>query len=285
MISINAFYNHGDLCLKTNACVAGQKSNFINWIPVPKHHPTNDYCYMHSYLLNANVKPNSFGMIWESRAIIPAVYQSLERHVQNFRTVYTPDSKLLETYPNTKWCPGGGIWIGGLLGEGENKIHNKSKMISLVSSAKKMCLLHEWRYNMAKSIYSRSSNVDVFLGENGWQPIYKSLHDYRFSVVIENNIDKWYFTEKIMNCFATGTVPIYVGATDIGKYFDLNGIIVANDFVDDKPKKFMDFINSLTERDYEQRALAIQKNYELVQKYRSIEDFIYKTYYSNGEMK
>lgn len=279
MININGFYNHGDLCLKTNSCVAGQTSETIKWIPIGQHQESYDNCYMHSYLLSANIKSNSFGMIWESRAIIPAVYQSLENNVHKFRVIYTPDSKLLENHPNTKWCPGGGIWIGGLLGEGENKIHEKSKMISFVSSSKKMCPLHEWRYSMAKSIYSRLMNVDVILGENGWQPIYKSLHNYRFSVIIENNLDKYYFTEKIMNCFATGTVPIYIGATDIGKYFDTDGIIIANDYVNDRPRAFVKLLESLTEKDYEQRFLAVKRNYELVQKYRSIEDFIHTTYY------
>lgn len=282
MININAYYNHGDLCLKTNSCVAGQASKNIKWLPIGQHKLEHDNCYMHSYLLSSDIKQNSFGMIWESRAIIPGIYKNFENNIHKFRTIYTPDSRLLENYTNTKWCPGGGIWIGGLLGEGENKIHNKNKMISFVSSSKKMCLLHEWRYNMAKSMHSRYTNVDVILGENGWQPIYKSLHDYRFSVIVENNIDKWYFTEKIMNCFATGTVPIYIGAIDIGKYFDLDGIIIANNYVDNKPKAFVNFLNSLTEKDYEERSFAIRRNYELVQKYRSIEDFIYTTYYSNG---
>ncbi len=279
MISINGFYNPGDLCQKTHSCVAGQASKTIQWLPIGQHQEGLDNCYMHGHLLRPDVKPNAMGLIWESRAIIPGLYQALEQAVQQFRVVYTPDSHLLENFSNTRWCPAAGIWIGGSMGEGENKIHTKSKMVSFVSSAKRMCPLHEWRYGMAKAIGAHLPTVDVFLGENGWQPIYKSLHDYRFSVVVENNIDKWYFTEKIMNCFATGTIPIYVGATEIGKYFDTGGIIMANDYVGKPPIEFAQMLNSLTEQDYLQRYAAVVNNYELVQKFRSIEDYIHANYF------
>ena len=32
-----------------------------------------------------------------------------------------------------------------------------------------------------------------------------------FSVCIENDVYDTYFTEKILDCFATGTIPIYKG--------------------------------------------------------------------------
>ena len=40
----------------------------------------------------------------------------------------------------------------------------------------------------------------------------EGLCDYRFSVAIENGQYKTYFTEKILDCFATGTIPVYLGA-------------------------------------------------------------------------
>ena len=46
-----------------------------------------------------------------------------------------------------------------------------------------------------------------------------------FSVCIENTTHDTYFTEKILDCFATGTLPIYKGTKNITKYFDGNGIL------------------------------------------------------------
>ena len=55
-----------------------------------------------------------------------------------------------------------------------------------------------------------------------------------FSVAIENTLYKGYFTEKVLDCFATGTVPVYLGAEDISSYFDASGIIpLTNSCVDD----------------------------------------------------
>ena len=46
-----------------------------------------------------------------------------------------------------------------------------------------------------------------------------------FSVAIENTFSEATFTEKLLDCFLTGTVPIYLGASDLGSIFDTQGII------------------------------------------------------------
>ena len=46
-----------------------------------------------------------------------------------------------------------------------------------------------------------------------------------FSIVIENSIESDYFTEKLLDCFLTGTIPIYVGTKTTSEYFDTDGII------------------------------------------------------------
>ena len=63
------------------------------------------------------------------------------------------------------------------------------------------------------------------------------LKDYCFSFAVENDIVPGYFTEKILDCFMTGTVPIYIGHEYIKSIFDERGIIFYNDSFD---------INSLT---------------------------------------
>ena len=49
--------------------------------------------------------------------------------------------------------------------------------------------------------------------------IKKSLRDYMYSVVIECTTDKNYFSEKIIDCFATMTIPIWYGCDNIGELF------------------------------------------------------------------
>ena len=58
----------------------------------------------------------------------------------------------------------------------------------------------------------------------------EALADYMFSVAIEN-ADDW-FTEKILDCFLTGTVPVYYGTPSITKWFNPDGIIYLEDGFD-----------------------------------------------------
>ncbi|OGC92481.1 MAG: hypothetical protein A2W25_15045 [candidate division Zixibacteria bacterium RBG_16_53_22] len=55
-------------------------------------------------------------------------------------------------------------------------------------------------------------------------PIYYA----KFNITIENQRSRYYFTEKLMDCLVTRTVPIYWGCTNIGDYFDTRGMMLAD---------------------------------------------------------
>ena len=42
---------------------------------------------------------------------------------------------------------------------------------------------------------------------------------YRYSLVFENHASNYYWTEKLMDCFLSWTMPIYYGCTNIDDYF------------------------------------------------------------------
>ena len=90
-----------------------------------------------------------------------------------------------------------------------------------------------------------------------------------FSVAIENASYETYFTEKIQDCFATGTIPVYYGSPDIGKFFNSDGIIFLTDDFD---------ISQLTSDLYYDKLEAVKDNLERVKHYPINEDYIYKTY-------
>ena len=54
------------------------------------------------------------------------------------------------------------------------------------------------------------------------------LFDWMFHIAIENVSRDDYFTEKLLDCFLTRTVPIYWGCPNISNYFDAEGIIHIN---------------------------------------------------------
>lgn len=110
----------------------------------------------------------------------------------------------------------------------------------------------------------RINNVDV------------TLKDYRYQIVIENQITPFGFTEKIVSCFDAQTVPIYLGATKIGDFFNEDGIIILRE---EDLDNLEEILSKCNEKDYEERLPAILDNYNRVkEKYRNSWDLLYDTY-------
>ena len=116
--------------------------------------------------------------------------------------------------------------------------------------------------------------IDAIRG-HGYSPMeYKldALRDYRFSITIENTKIDYYFTEKLIDCFLTGTIPIYWGCPSIGKFFDTRGMIIINDISDLTP-----FLrDSNLTQEYLKRMPYIIKNYGLALKYANVDDWMDK---------
>lgn len=88
------------------------------------------------------------------------------------------------------------------------------------------------------------------------------LFESMFHVSIENAFDDHYFSEKLMDCFATYTVPVYMGCPNIGEYFDLDGLILVS-----PGDSIINALNRLTVADYWSRLGSIVENWERAQKY------------------
>lgn len=58
----------------------------------------------------------------------------------------------------------------------------------------------------------------------------KIQENYKFSIAIEGYIKEEYITEKIVNSFLSGSIPIYKGSPSINKYFNKNSFINIEDF-------------------------------------------------------
>ena len=102
------------------------------------------------------------------------------------------------------------------------------------------------------------------------------LKNYRFHIAVENDITDYFFTEKITNCFAAQTIPIYIGAKKIDEFFNPDGIIqVSLDSLDDIER----ILAQCTPEEYEQRLPAVLENYERVKEYKNSYDFLYEKYF------
>lgn len=83
------------------------------------------------------------------------------------------------------------------------------------------------------------------------------MFDNMFHIVIENTAIPNMFTEKILDCFQTKTMPIFYGASNIGNFFNIDGILTVNS-VDD----IIAVCNNLSSDVYERALPAIEDNYQ-----------------------
>lgn len=82
------------------------------------------------------------------------------------------------------------------------------------------------------------------------------LFDSQFHICIENSKQKNCFTEKLIDCFTTKTIPIYWGCPNIDEFFDINGLIIVEN-IDD----IFIFCNSLHENYYYEKIEYIEKKF------------------------
>jgi len=222
----------------------------------------------------------NFGWFCESSEIIP----DLKKHLLNnlgtlrvhFQNIFTCDSEIINRDPSFFLFnpPGSNLpWTN----PNSFGIHPKSKLVSMVCSSKDMTTGHKLRLSVASKIKDK---VDLFGGAHGspksgsgigpsgdwWRSRDESLAPYMFSVVFENSSYDNYYTEKITDCFANGTIPIYWGDPKICETFDCNGIIKWNENFD---------FNSLTEELYKSKLDSITKNFEIVKKLDSSDDLLF----------
>jgi Glycosyltransferase family 10 (fucosyltransferase) C-term len=61
-----------------------------------------------------------------------------------------------------------------------------------------------------------------------WQDNIPLYRQYRFCLVMENSIAPGYITEKILNAFLAGCIPIYYGPDDVFEVFNRNAFVFYN---------------------------------------------------------
>ena len=95
------------------------------------------------------------------------------------------------------------------------------------------------------------------------------LKDYRFSIVMENGVYDSYWTEKVTDCFATGTIPIYWGTKKLLDFFESDGIIML------EVGKEQEIMESLTTELYESKLKAVRANLQLVKDMKPADDYLW----------
>ena len=227
--------------------------------------------YVDNHIINAQTdNKDMYAWVLESpqfnRKLINEIKSNLDLYRNKFKMIFTCLDELLMLGEPFKYTVSNAVpWIWK-----ENRmIHEKSKLVSMISSNKNWVDGHKMRLEWVERLKDK---VDLFgTGRpNQLNSKEDGLINYMFSVSIENDYSDNYFTEKLTDNFAVGTVPIYLGSKSVvEKYFDKRGVI----FLEDDPD-----LSSISVELYQSMLPYIKNNFELVSKLPIAEDYIFENY-------
>ena len=231
------------------------------------------------------------------------LFNLIKQHHDKFDIIFTHDKQLLESIPNARFMPAADVIMFNRLPNSVGlppfkpagfddyempddvfQMYNKSKLVSVVASDKAFLPGHIARLNFLKGVKDKvdvfgtcqkvlfgSENRDSSTGK------FDSLKEYAFAIAIENlshEVDDYYFSEKIVDCFLTGTIPIYYGCPNIGKFFDTRGILVFQ-----TQEELNTIIDNLSMEKYYSMLEYAKANLEASLKYNLTNDYTYDNYF------
>lgn len=185
-----------------------------------------------------------------------------------FDYILTFDTSFLERGEKWLYYPLGGSWI-------RPEVHGitpKTRMCSIIASEKTGAVGHRIRHEIVRQFRGRLAVMG-----RGYAPIGSKtagLYDYMYSVVVESVALDAYFSEKLIDCFTLGTLPIYWGCPSVGDFFNTDGMLVFDSL--DELDAILRY--SLSRRDYEKRIPAMQDNLKRAVQYACAENWIYEHY-------
>jgi hypothetical protein len=233
---------------------------------------------IHTDRMCYNVEPNpektNYAWLIEPPMINGENYSNITQVNSKFKKVFSHNLSIEGRIDNFVYVPHCGTWLRSQ----DIGLHDKNKNISFTYSDKQWNPGHRLRHNYANFLKEKNISVDHY-GSGSQKPIefkIESLKDYRFAIVMENSVQDDYFTEKLIDCFLSGTIPIYWGTKNVSKYFDSDGIIFLPN-IDEwgfNMDSSLELITQLDENYYQSKLSSIINNFNTSQKYIHPENFI-----------
>lgn len=202
-----------------------------------------------------------------------SAFQAINMGTYNY--LFTHNQDLLDTLPGKSFVmPLASTWIKNY------KFPDKKFEVSTLVGGKRMADGHLLR----QKLWFKEDRITVpkkfFLSGNfGGIENYKNnpilgqdkapLFDSQFHICIENTKRRNWFTEKLIDCLQTKTVPIYYGCPNIGDWFDTRGFIIVNDL-----NEIIDACNRLTPDTYNEMFSYVEENYNRSINYASIDEML-----------
>jgi hypothetical protein len=254
--------------------------SFFSCIPEKKGHTC---VYVDSQKYKADSRFKIF-VHQEPNAIFDNEEFLLQNH-KNYDIILTYNKRILETCKNAIYClfPAWS-WISEYYWYNIN-IQKKKFQISCLTGFKRMTEGHIFRHLLYFNqeiflqypiVFFRSGEKHI-LPDISNNPIlgndkFALFEEFQFTIVVENSSQPNYFTEKLIDCLITKTIPIYYGCPNIDEYFDTKGWILL-DSVDPVARlhELYSALSSLDEMTYSNYKSTIEHNYQIcIEKYRTM---------------
>jgi len=256
---------------------------FVSTLPIERNltpvntlkiEPEDTVIYTDTSLMNTHPCRKKIALLLESQELHRLYYDYISTHNHLFDVVLTFDKTLLDRGENFRFNVLGTTWLH----ESYRNVWPKSRLCSMILSHKRITSGHQLRHAVADWV---SASVDIYGGtyiklpNTTTRPFdadhtpchisnqkYRALKEYRFSIVIENCKEDYYFTEKLIDCFLSGTIPIYYGCPSIGDFFNARGILSFTTV-----GECFEIVHTLSKRMYEERLSFVRDNFERAKKY------------------
>jgi|688.fasta_scaffold653376_2 hypothetical protein len=188
----------------------------------------------------------------------------IENH-SKFDKIFSFSQEVLQKCENSEQFQFGSCWV--LMDREKNLECNRSNYfnhfntekkfkVSFIKSGKNYLEGHQLRH-FVPEVLSQLKNLEVYFPEKLSNKI-SLFDDSMFHIAIENSKFNNFFTEKIIDCFMTYTIPIYWGCPNITTYFNEKGIIFFENI-----NELETILKNLTIFDYNRRLPYIKENYHI----------------------
>ena len=220
----------------------------------------------HKIFVNVN-EPSSSAWVEQADHVIA--------NQHHYTKIVTSNSMILENCSNAEFLAYGTTWLNksnhhpdslGTFTEELGSI-SKENSVSMICGA----LSGKVGYNVRHTIWNNRKNIPAkinFYSSTRFpiagEPLLPNddkihLFNSMYSVVVESSNEQNYFTEKLIDCLITKTIPIYWGCPNISDFFDTSYWI--------KPQNML--ITEYTEKYYRENIEKINCNFDKAKYYAS----------------
>jgi hypothetical protein len=229
--------------------------------------PSTDYFNYH--LINDRLKYEKLILL---HGLEPPPINYIKNEILNnyqlFDHIYSYDDEIVAICNNAKSFAFGSCWV--LMNEQLERIEKKSEYkdvfnikdkkfkISFIKSGKNQLEGHKLRHIVDLSGFEG----EIFIPHNHIPSKIPLFTDSMFHLCIENSRYNNYFTEKLIDCLISKTIPIYWGCPNISKYFNTEGMFIVNNI-----EEMNQVIKNLSVKDYYDKLNAVLENFKLCKEY------------------